>query len=84
MNPLPGAGRPCEYTKKSHINCCVYDSRWEASEAGELERNDNVAAWVKNDHLGFEIHYTFQGIFHKYLPDFLITLRNGTHLVLEI
>jgi len=77
-------GKPCEYTKKSHINCCVFDSRWEASEAWELDRNDNVEAWVKNDHLNFEIHYTFQGIFHKYRPDFLITLKNGTHLILEV
>ena len=26
-------GRPCELTKHSHINFCVFDSTWEASEA---------------------------------------------------
>lgn len=77
-------GKPCEYTLKSHISSCVYDSRWEASEAAELDRNKNVEAWVKNDHLGFEIHYTFQGIVHKYRPDFIIRLTNGTHLILEV
>jgi len=76
--------KPCEYTKKSHINHCVYDSRWEASESWELDRNENVDSWVKNDHLGFEIGYTFQGIYHKYRPDFIIKLRNGKHLVLEV
>jgi len=76
-------GKPCEHTKKSHINMCVFDSTWEASEAFELDRNDNVKAWVKNDHLGFEILYVFQGVVHKYRPDFIIILKNGNYLVLE-
>jgi len=76
-------GRPCERTKKSHINCCVFDSTWEASEAFELDRNPTVEAWVKNEHLGFEILYTFKGVVLKYRPDFIIRLKNGTHLVLE-
>ena len=75
--------KPCEVTRKSHINLCVFDSRWEASEAYELDRNPNVAAWVKNDHLGYEIAYVFEGIIHKYRPDFIIRLTNGTHLVFE-
>ena len=76
-------GKPCEPARKSHINFCVFDSRWEASEAFELDRNPNVAAWAKNDHLGFEIAYVFEGVIHKFRPDFLIRLTNGTHLVLE-
>ena len=77
-------GQPCECTKKSHINCCVFDSRWEATEAFELDRNSNVEAWVKNDHLGFEVLYVFKGVVHKYRPDFLIRLKTGSHLVLEV
>jgi type III restriction enzyme len=76
-------GKPCEHTKKSHINMCVFDSTWEATEAFELDRNENVISWVKNDHLGFEILYVFQGIVHKYRPDFIIKLKNGNYLVLE-
>jgi type III restriction enzyme len=76
-------GKPCAPTKKSHINFCVFDSRWEASEAFELDRNQIVDAWVKNDHLGFEILYIFKGIVQKYRPDFIIRLSDGTHLVLE-
>jgi type III restriction enzyme len=76
-------GKPCEYTQKSHINCCIFDSTWEASEAFELERNDTVSAWVKNDHLGFEILYIFAGIVRKYRPDFIIRLKNGNFLILE-
>jgi type III restriction enzyme len=77
-------GRPCEVTKKSHISHCVFDSTWEASEAFELDHNENVEAWAKNDHLGFEVLYLFGGVVHKYRPDFLIRLKSGTMLVLEV
>lgn len=77
-------GKPCEHTKRSHINMCVFDSRWEASEAFELDRSPNVAAWVKNDHLGFEITYSFRGIIRKFRPDYLVRLANGGMLVLEV
>ena len=76
-------GKPCAYTERSHINFCVYDSTWEASEAFELDRNPAVDAWVKNDHLGFEVLYVYRGVVRKYRPDFLIRLRSGTMLVLE-
>lgn len=76
--------RPCEPAVKSHINLCVLDSRWEASEAFELDRNSNVAAWAKNDHIGFEILYTYRGVVLKYRPDFLIRLTGGQMLVLEV
>lgn len=76
-------GKPCEYTKRSHINFCVYDSTWEASESFELDRNPAVAAWVKNDHLGFEVLYIYKGVVRKYRPDFLIRLAAGNTLVLE-
>ena len=76
-------GKPCEYTKRSHINFCVYDSTWEASEAFELDRNPAVAGWVKNDHLGFEVVYIYKGVVRKYRPDFIIRLASGNTLVLE-
>jgi type III restriction enzyme len=76
-------GKPCEYAQKSHINMCVFDSTWEASEAFMLDRSPHVEAWVKNDHLGFEVLYIFRGVVRKYRPDFLIRLTNGTYLILE-
>ena len=76
-------GKPCERTKKSHINVCVYDSTWEASDAFILDDSPAVAAWVKNDHLGFEIPYLYQGLIHKYRPDFLVRLASGEMLILE-
>jgi type III restriction enzyme len=77
-------GKACEHTRHSHINLSVFDSRWEASEAFELDRSPYVAAWVKNDHLGFEITYSYRGIIRKYRPDYLIRLANGKMLILEI
>jgi hypothetical protein len=76
-------GKPCEHTRKSHINMCVFDSTWEASESFELDRNSKVEAWVKNDHLGFEILYIFGGVVRKYRPDFIIRLKTGDFLILE-
>ena len=76
-------GKPCERAARSHINFCVHDSTWEASEAFALDHAPNVAAWVKNDHLGFEVFYIHRGVVRKYRPDFLIRLGSGDMLVLE-
>ena len=76
--------RPHSPTVKSHINYAVYDSGWETTEAYMLDRDPNVESWVKNEHLGFDIHYVHNGIHHKYRPDYFIRLINGTHLVLEV
>ena len=73
--------RPNEKAIRCHINACVYDGRWEASVAQELGRNPHVTAWVKNDHLGFEVLYVYQGVIRKYRPDFLIRLTGGKMLV---
>jgi type III restriction enzyme len=76
-------GKPCERTRKSHINVCVYDSTWEASDAFVLDDSDRVAAWVKNDHLGFDVLYVYRGVVRKYRPDFLVRMKNGDLLVME-
>ena len=76
--------KPCFITQKSHISHCVFDSSWESTESYKLEHNNHVKAWVKNDHLGFEIIYVFDGVVRKYYPDFLIKLDNGKTLVLEV
>ena len=64
-------GKPCTLTARSHINFCVCDSAWEASEAFALDHHPEVGAWVKNDHLGFEVFYVHAGVVRKYRPDFL-------------
>lgn len=76
--------KPCDNYKKNHINFCVYDSTWEYNAAFQLDKHPNVTAWTKNDHLHFEIPYMFQGIVHKYRPDFIVKLTNGTNLIVEV
>ena len=76
-------GKPCEPATRSHINFCVYDSTWEASESFALDHAPEVSAWVKNDHLGFEVFYIHGGVVRKYRPDFLIRLKCGDMLILE-
>ena len=77
-------GKPCKYTKRSHINYCVYDSTWEQSAAFVLDRDDRVKAWAKNDHLGFHIPYFYNGVVRMYWPDFLIKLKSEKILILEV
>lgn len=63
---------------RSHLNHVVLDglrgNSWEEALAGHLEDDDRVAAYVKNDHLGFTIPYTHAGRSHDYVPDFLVRL----------
>jgi type III restriction enzyme len=72
-----------EWSKKSHINFTVYDSGWEAGEAYKLDKSKHVEAWVKNEHLNFAILYNYKGVIRKYYPDFIIRLKNNSHLILE-
>ena len=39
---------------------------------------------MKNDHIGFEIRYIYDGGAHKYRPDFLAKLSTDEILILEI
>lgn len=65
-------------TTKSEISHVTLDGKdgntWENLLAYACEMNSSVAAYVKNDRLGFEIPYTFEGRTHRYVPDFLLRL----------
>jgi type III restriction enzyme len=43
-----------------------------------------VTAWVKNDHLGFEVSYIHRGIRKKYRPDFPVRMKSGKMPVREV
>jgi hypothetical protein len=82
---LPELDRACHATAKSHIDQVVLDTdTWERSVAFQLEACPAVACFARNDQLGFEIKYEFLGGAHKFLPDFLVRLRNGVTLILEV
>jgi type III restriction enzyme len=71
--------KPAIETIKSPVSHVVLDgptggNTWEEKVAGVLETHSAVAAYVKNDHLGFDIPYVHQGRSHRYVPDFLARL----------
>jgi type III restriction enzyme len=76
--------RPCIVTRKSQISHMAGDSAWEPYAANVMEKSDKVFAYAKNDHLGFQVHYLWNGARRRFVPDFLIRLSNGRTLVLEI
>lgn len=71
-------------TRKSQITHVVGDSAWEGYAANVFEKSDQVMCYAKNDHLGFQIYYLWNGARRRYIPDFLVRLANGKTLVLEI
>lgn len=76
--------KPACLAVKSHISHVVGDAAWEQYAANAFEKSDLVHSYAKNDHLGFEVYYLWQGSRRRYVPDFLIRLANGKTLVLEI
>ncbi len=77
--------RPCHGTQRSQINQVVLDTqRWERSACFWLESSNAVEYYVRNDHLGFGIPYEYTGVPHSYEPDFIVRLKNGVRLILEI
>ena len=73
-----------EPTIRSEVSHVVLDgafshsgNTWEQLVASECELpSSRVAAYVKNDHLGFTIPYVHRGRTHSYLPDFLLRLEH--------
>ena len=75
----------CQPIRKSHVNLVVLDSDvWERSAAQQLELCDDVVAFVKNDHLELNIPYTYDGLKYNYLPDFVVRMKSGLNLILEV
>jgi type III restriction enzyme len=91
-NPIGATGlmrtwyttKPCFPTTKSHISHLVGDSAWEGHAANVFEKREDVLAYAKNDHLGFQIYYMWAGSRRRYFPDFLVRLAGGKILALEI
>ena len=77
-------GKKTYIFNKTHINKCVFDSDYELRHAQELDKNKYVEAWVKNDHLGFEVPYVHTGVIKNYIPDFIVRLVDQSYMVLEV
>ena len=48
------------------------------------ETEPSVSAWVKNDHLDFTVRYLYRGSSRNFVPDYVIRLKSGKTLVLEV
>ncbi|MCY4429674.1 MAG: restriction endonuclease, partial [Rhodospirillales bacterium] len=74
--------------QRCHVNWAVCDLSWEMEFCRVAEAEPGVEAYVKNAGLGFEVPYRFGGESHRYLPDFIVLVRDGAgepvHLVVEI
>jgi type III restriction enzyme len=83
--------RPTYATRadKCHVSHVVADTgSWEQKMAQGLEEMDEVVCYVKNHNVGFSIPYTLNGEERKYLPDFLVRIRDGQaeplNLIIEV
>ena len=76
--------------RRCHVNWAILDSDWEAELCRVVEAHPQVAAYVKNQNLGFEVPYRAGSQLRRYLPDFIVLLDDGhgdhdlLHLVIEV
>lgn len=72
-------------TDRSHVNAVVLDSKWEQTAAFYLEQQrDHVFSYVRNDRPFLLIPYEYEGAQHHYEPDYIVKLRNGMMILLEM
>lgn len=77
--------RPVVELTKSHLNRASYRSDPERRAIQALERMDCVECFTPNDaHIGLLIHYEHEEHRHTYEPDFIVKLKNGALVILEI
>jgi type III restriction enzyme len=80
--------KPVQATEASHLNYVACDTNsWEQAAMFHLEKlaqQDGVLCYARNDHLEFNIPYEMYGYSHVYEPDFLVKLKTGVTVILEI
>lgn len=73
-----------------HLNWLIMDSDWEAEFCRAAEAHAKVHSYVKNHNLGFEVPYLIGAETHRYFPDFILRVDDGSgpddllNLVVEI
>ena len=71
-------------TRRSRKSPIVAGSAWEQHAANRAETCKLVTAQVRNNHLGFQMSYLWNGAPRQFIPDFLMRLTIGKTLMLEI
>ncbi|HMN77642.1 MAG TPA: DEAD/DEAH box helicase family protein [Burkholderiaceae bacterium] len=80
--------KPVFATTASHLNFVAADTQsWEQAAAVQLEmlaQSGEVICYARNDHLELNVPYEFYGQPRVYEPDFIVRLRDGRQVVLEV
>jgi type III restriction enzyme len=81
--------RAVDRTRRSELNVAACHSDFERRVALALDKHPDVDAWARNFRLDWTVPYEVNGIWHRYVPDFVVRLfgrRDGddtVHLMLE-
>lgn len=77
--------RPVVRLTKSHLNLAMTQAGWEPKAIDILEDMDAVECFTPNDrNVGLAVPYEYQGQPRQYEPDFIVRLRGGKLVMLEI
>lgn len=80
--------KPVFATTASHLNFVAADTKsWEQAAAVQLEmlaKSGEVICYARNDHLELNVPYEFYGQPRVYEPDFIVRLRDGLQVMLEV
>jgi len=72
-------------TERSHVSAVVLDSSWEQTAGFYLEQQrDHVFCYVRNDRPFLLIPYEYEGVQHHFEPDYLVRMKSGKTVVLEM
>ena len=80
--------KPVRATVASHLNAVACDTgSWEQAAMFQVERlaaQELVRCYVRNEQLDFNIPYEFHDASHAYEPDFIVELKSGLKVVVEV
>ena len=80
--------KPVRAAAASHLNAVACDTgSWEQAAMFQIERlaaRGLVRCYVRNEQLDFNIPYEFNDISHAYEPDFIVELKSGLKVVVEV
>lgn len=62
---------------RSELNIAACHSKFEVETAKLLDNHPDVQGWARNFKLGWEVPYMLDGVWHRYVPDFVVRLFGG-------
>ena len=66
-------------TRRTELNVAACHSGFERRVAAALDRHPHVDAWARNFRLDWTVPYEIGGVWHRYVPDFVVRLFGGRH-----